>query len=241
MTVLAKESPSDGCACAGRQPSNMPPDNPVRRVDFTDIEALGERLAQDGKVMFCRCMASKSFPYCDGSHVELNKQGVTSAGPVVVKALPLPAVSDTGKMGVGSAAGQACNMPPDNPMRRVDFQDIEEIQRRFAQDGKVSFCRCFASKQFPFCDGSHVQLNKEGITNAGPLVIKAPDVPKKKLTPWGSPMPEVCPAIKSGNGSLENVGVKTQATWQCVDCMQKLDSQKDQELHMKYMHALVGI
>lgn len=41
---------------------------------------------------------------------------------------------------------------------------------------RVSLCRCYGSKTFPFCDGSH----KEVHSNVGPLVIQVPaDNPKK--------------------------------------------------------------
>jgi CDGSH-type Zn-finger protein len=205
------------------QPSNMPPDNPVRRVDLTGIETLATKFTEGGEVKFCRCMGSKNFPYCDGTHVELNKQGITNAGPLVVgrefKATPAPSVTS------GKASCAPSNVPPENPVRRVDFTDLEEISRRVAQDGEVKFCRCLASKNFPYCDGSHVALNKQGISNAGPLVFK-----QEKP---GAALPAEC---KSGDGSLENVGIKVNATFQCVGCKQKFDSDKVKEIHWRFAH-----
>merc|ERR1712110_388928 len=134
---------------------------------------IKRRFAQDGSVKYCRCFASKQFPFCDGSHVELNKLGITNAGPLVIKAPPMPDVKDARQLANdGCRSGQPSNMPADNPVRRVDFTNIEDLTQYFTQDGEKKFCRCFASKNFPFCDGSHVELNKQGITNAGPLVIK---------------------------------------------------------------------
>lgn len=37
---------------------------------------------------------------------------------------------------------------------------------------KVAFCRCWKSKKFPHCDGSHNQHNKETGDNVGPVVLK---------------------------------------------------------------------
>ena len=38
--------------------------------------------------------------------------------------------------------------------------------------GKKVFCRCWKSKTFPYCDGSHVAHNKETGDNLGPLIVK---------------------------------------------------------------------
>jgi len=48
----------------------------------------------------------------------------------------------------------------------VDTCDIEEIG-----DKKV-FCRCWRSKAFPYCDGSHTEHNQVTGDNVGPLIIK---------------------------------------------------------------------
>ena len=61
-------------------PSNMPETNPVKRVDFVDIEDL----AGKEMVKICRCFKSKTFPFCDGSHNEHNKETGDNAGCVVI-------------------------------------------------------------------------------------------------------------------------------------------------------------
>lgn len=48
--------------------------------------------------------------------------------------------------------------------------DMEELKKT---DGKVVFCRCWRSKSFPYCDGSHAAHNKCCGDNVGPLIIKA--------------------------------------------------------------------
>jgi len=37
--------------------------------------------------------------------------------------------------------------------------------------GKIVYCRCWRSKKFPLCDGSHVQHNKLTGDNVGPLIV----------------------------------------------------------------------
>jgi len=47
----------------------------------------------------------------------------------------------------------------------VDKVDIEDL------GNKAVFCRCWKSKKFPYCDGSHAKHNKETGDNVGPLII----------------------------------------------------------------------
>uniref|UniRef100_A0A0N5A7X4 ZnF_CDGSH domain-containing protein n=1 Tax=Syphacia muris TaxID=451379 RepID=A0A0N5A7X4_9BILA len=49
----------------------------------------------------------------------------------------------------------------------VDTVDIEDI------GSKKAFCRCWKSKKFPLCDGSHNLFNEVAGDNVGPLVIKS--------------------------------------------------------------------
>ncbi|KAL3876347.1 hypothetical protein ACJMK2_034206 [Sinanodonta woodiana] len=48
----------------------------------------------------------------------------------------------------------------------VNMVDIEDL------GDKVSYCRCWRSKKFPLCDGSHTKHNEETGDNVGPLVLK---------------------------------------------------------------------
>ena len=56
----------------------------------------------------------------------------------------------------------------------VDMKSIDEIVEKTVHGGKVAFCRCWRSKTFPLCDGSHSVWNQESGDNIGPLVLKAP-------------------------------------------------------------------
>ena len=40
---------------------------------------------------------------------------------------------------------------------------------------KVAVCRCWGSKNFPFCDGTHRQIEGKG-----PAVVAAPEKPQEK-------------------------------------------------------------
>jgi len=50
------------------------------------------------------------------------------------------------------------------------------------------------------------------------------------------PEMEISDAAKSGDGTTENVGIKTNGTFQCPDCRQKFDSEKARDLHWKFIH-----
>ena len=53
------------------------------------------------------------------------------------------------------------------------LKDIEDIvNSKDNKAGVVAYCRCWRSKTFPKCDGSHVKHNNETGDNTGPLVIK---------------------------------------------------------------------
>ncbi|XP_060064138.1 CDGSH iron-sulfur domain-containing protein 2 homolog B-like [Ylistrum balloti] len=45
----------------------------------------------------------------------------------------------------------------------VDMEDLAD---------KVTYCRCWRSKKFPLCDGSHNKHNEETGDNVGPLVLR---------------------------------------------------------------------
>jgi CDGSH-type Zn-finger protein len=52
-----------------------------------------------------------------------------------------------------------------NP-KRVDTEDIEDL------GDKKCYCRCWRSKNFPYCDGSHNKHNEETGDNVGPLIVE---------------------------------------------------------------------
>ncbi|XP_017782601.1 PREDICTED: CDGSH iron-sulfur domain-containing protein 2 homolog [Nicrophorus vespilloides] len=57
------------------------------------------------------------------------------------------------------------NILKTNP-KVVDTIDVEDIA------DKAVFCRCWKSKNWPYCDGAHGAHNKETGDNVGPVVIK---------------------------------------------------------------------
>jgi len=58
-----------------------------------------------------------------------------------------------------------CCIKQDSP-KVVDILDMEDL------GDKGVFCRCWKSKKFPYCDGSHAKHNEETGDNVGPLIVK---------------------------------------------------------------------
>eukprot|EP00276_Gloeochaete_wittrockiana_P005575 CAMPEP_0184653538 /NCGR_PEP_ID=MMETSP0308-20130426/11255_1 /TAXON_ID=38269 /ORGANISM="Gloeochaete witrockiana, Strain SAG 46.84" /LENGTH=95 /DNA_ID=CAMNT_0027089047 /DNA_START=68 /DNA_END=355 /DNA_ORIENTATION=- len=52
-------------------------------------QKYAETLEAGKTVAICRCWASKTFPYCDGSHQAMNAKG-DKLSPAVITAQPLP-------------------------------------------------------------------------------------------------------------------------------------------------------
>ncbi|XP_078033279.1 CDGSH iron sulfur domain 2 isoform X1 [Augochlora pura] len=52
-----------------------------------------------------------------------------------------------------------------NVAKVVDSVDIEDISE------KAVFCRCWRSKNWPYCDGSHGPHNEQQNDNVGPLIV----------------------------------------------------------------------
>ncbi|XAR66176.1 hypothetical protein NMG60_11012298 [Bertholletia excelsa] len=89
--------------------------------------------------------------------------------------------------GLGLKSSRIAGTPP--PMRRRSMAVVRaeavNLEIRKTEDKVVdtvvvaeiskpttAYCRCWRSKTFPLCDGSHVKHNKETGDNVGPLLLK---------------------------------------------------------------------
>lgn len=54
----------------------------------------------------------------------------------------------------------------------ADIISQSEINAAIEKNDKVAYCRCWKSKTFPYCDGSHGAHNAATGDNTGPLVFK---------------------------------------------------------------------
>ncbi|WP_295384930.1 CDGSH iron-sulfur domain-containing protein [uncultured Thiodictyon sp.] len=98
------------------------------------------------RAALCRCGASANKPFCDNSHL---KVGFEDFGAVGERGVPLTALG-------GPLAIKAL---PDGPLLVNGNLSIRAASGRLAWEGAATaLCRCGASKNKPFCDGSHQQV-----------------------------------------------------------------------------------
>lgn len=105
----------------------------------------GEVLAKETRAAFCRCGLSKNKPYCDNSHI---KGEFTCGVDYNPERLELEATEETG--------GELhITLRPNASFLIEGRYEINGGEQSLNTEKKMSFCRCGASSNMPFCDGAH--------------------------------------------------------------------------------------
>jgi CDGSH-type Zn-finger protein/uncharacterized Fe-S cluster protein YjdI len=118
--------------------------------------ALNAPLQIDGadaglRATLCRCGASKNKPFCDGSHTAA--AFVATGEPATQESQPLPVRN--GPLQVTAT--------PNGPLRVQGAQEIVTGTGRTINRTTESWlCRCGASANKPYCDGSHRKTGFRG-------------------------------------------------------------------------------
>lgn len=121
------------------------PDGPLYvSGDVTLQTPEGDVLLRDTRIALCRCGLSSNKPLCDNSHLDT----FADAGA-------LPDAS-----GEAAEAGGALTITvrPNGPLRVEGPLTVVGVDGGTRATEKVSLCRCGASQNKPYCDGSHKQI-----------------------------------------------------------------------------------
>jgi CDGSH-type Zn-finger protein len=112
--------------------------------------ADGQSVSQP-RASLCRCGASSRKPFCDGSHRTI---GFADAGD----ALPADPLGEP-----GAPAPVAFSCVPGGPLLASGPLTIQNAQKQtIANSTETWLCRCGASANKPYCDGSHAGIGFEG-------------------------------------------------------------------------------
>ena len=112
-----------------------------------EIEGAPEEAPGLGfRAALCRCGQSRNKPFCDNSHDEA---GFRDYG----------AVGETGKPNADVGGLLQVKAAKDGPLLLKGNVTIHSSSGRSSWTGKqVALCRCGASANKPFCDGSHKEI-----------------------------------------------------------------------------------
>ncbi|WP_424982662.1 CDGSH iron-sulfur domain-containing protein [Maritalea sp. S77] len=103
------------------------------------------------RAVICRCGKSKNKPFCDNSHID----AFQATGEVAPKA-------DADKFADDRGGEVKLNPVKNGPlMVSGNLEVVSGSGRRIACGEKFAMCRCGASKNKPFCDGSHKEIGFE--------------------------------------------------------------------------------
>jgi CDGSH-type Zn-finger protein/uncharacterized Fe-S cluster protein YjdI len=124
------------------------PDGPLYLRGDLEIETP-EGVVRDTRAALCRCGASKTKPFCDGSHREA---GFTHDGGFVLGRPIAPPPSDVdGPLRVRPSRRGPLLLAGVLEIRSADLDTYARIQH-------PALCRCGHSGQKPFCDGTHLEI-----------------------------------------------------------------------------------
>lgn len=115
------------------------------RGEINIVDMDGNTIMKDTRVAFCRCGASSNKPLCDNSHINAGFKAGTSYNPERLELEP-----STEKGGELTA-----KLIPNGPIVIEGNYTLKCKRQTTDSKKKMSFCRCGASANKPFCDGSH--------------------------------------------------------------------------------------
>lgn len=111
-------------------------------------DSEGNELLRETRLAFCRCGKSTNKPLCDNSHIKAEFEAGTNYNPERLELEPLE-----------EEGGELIIKLIDNAPFVVEGNyKVVGKEQSTETSKKMSFCRCGASSNKPFCDGSHKQV-----------------------------------------------------------------------------------
>jgi CDGSH-type Zn-finger protein len=116
------------------------------RGDFALLTADGEVALHDTRIALCRCGASQHKPFCDGSHSKSDFKD-----DAALRAPELPAtVHGSGRVEIRARTN--------GPLMLTGPLTVVGSNGREAFAESTFLCRCGASGNKPYCDGTHKRV-----------------------------------------------------------------------------------
>ncbi|MBO6795196.1 MAG: CDGSH iron-sulfur domain-containing protein [Balneolaceae bacterium] len=121
-------------------------DGPIYiKGDIKLKNADGEIVAEETRMAMCRCGASQNKPYCDNSHIKAGFEAGTEFNP---ERLQLEETEEKG-------GELSIKIRPNSALFIEGKYTLQGSDQTISTEKKMSFCRCGASANKPFCDGAH--------------------------------------------------------------------------------------
>jgi len=105
----------------------------------------GNEILKETRLAFCRCGKSSNKPLCDNSHIDADFESGTEFNP---ERLELEPQNESGGKLLIKLIENAPFVVEGNYTLKNEKDSTKTAKR-------MSFCRCGASSNKPFCDGSH--------------------------------------------------------------------------------------
>lgn len=152
ITAMVRTCPSGALAYQRNASEELPPAiNRIAVLENGPLAIAGdisvETADSETRTTLCRCGLSKNKPFCDYSHVEGDFQATGEPNAKI------PTENDEagGKLQIARL--------PDGPLKIAGNVELTTgTGRKIAALPQAFLCRCGASKNKPFCDGSHKQI-----------------------------------------------------------------------------------
>ena len=125
---------------------NVFDDGPLGVEELESLtDATGEELEIKSRIALCRCGASENKPFCDGSHKKIGFESKIEKSESDQEKV-------SGRKAIRVYIGGPYEVSGDIQLNINDEMGL-------SNDDPYYLCRCGASENKPFCDGSHKRIN----------------------------------------------------------------------------------